>query len=86
VLAEAISAAGEAGDGALEEYARLVRLRMRVQTDAEHSAEEVVDGARRALDAFGAVDDGAALKAWEPRPGSLARMPCGGDGGCAAHS
>jgi predicted ATPase len=66
VLAEAISAAGEAGDGALEEYARLVRLRMRVQTDAEHSAEEVVVGARRALDAFGAVDDARSLaKAWE---------------------
>jgi tetratricopeptide (TPR) repeat protein len=66
VLAEAISAAGEAGDPALEEYARLVRLRMRVQTDTEHSAEEVVDGARRALDAFGAVDDARSLaKAWE---------------------
>jgi DNA-binding SARP family transcriptional activator/tetratricopeptide (TPR) repeat protein len=66
VLAEAINAAGEAGDGALEEYARLVRLRMRVQTDSELDAELVVDGARRALDAFSAVDDARSLaKAWE---------------------
>ena len=66
VLAEAISAAGEAGNAALEEYARLVRLRMRVQTDTELDAELVVDGARRALDAFGAVDDALSLaKAWE---------------------
>jgi DNA-binding SARP family transcriptional activator len=65
VLAEAISAAGEAGDAALEEYARLVRLRMRVQT-TELGAEVVVDGARRALDTFGAVDDARRLaKAWE---------------------
>jgi tetratricopeptide (TPR) repeat protein len=66
VLAEAINAAGESGDAALEEYARLVRLRMRVQTEADLGAEVVVDGARRALDAFGAVDDARSLaKAWE---------------------
>ncbi|NUR78032.1 MAG: hypothetical protein HOQ28_17305, partial [Thermoleophilia bacterium] len=66
VLAEAISSAGEAGDAALEEYARLVRLRMRVQTEAERGPEVVVDGARRALDAFGPADDDRSLaKAWE---------------------
>jgi len=66
VFAEAIDAAGEAGDASVEEYARLVRLRMRVQTDADMGAEDVVDGARRALDAFGAIDDARSLgKAWE---------------------
>jgi predicted ATPase len=66
VFAEAITQAGENGDAAVEEYARLVRLRMRVQTDADMGAEDVVDGARRALDAFGAVDDARSLaKAWE---------------------
>jgi predicted ATPase/DNA-binding SARP family transcriptional activator len=66
VLAEAIASAADAGDGALEEYARLVRLRMRVQTDVGLGADEVVAGAHRALDAFGAGDDGHSLaKAWE---------------------
>jgi predicted ATPase/DNA-binding SARP family transcriptional activator len=66
VLAEAIDAAGAAGDAALEEYARLVRLRMRVQTDADLGAGDFVDGARRALDAFEPVDDARSLaKAWE---------------------
>ena len=66
VLAEAIRAASAAGDAPLEEYARLVRLRMRVQTDADLSAEDVVVGARRALDAFGAIgDDRSLAKAWE---------------------
>jgi tetratricopeptide (TPR) repeat protein len=66
VLAEAISAAGEVGDASLEEYARLVRLRMRVQTDADLGADDFLDGARRALDAFGPVDDARSLaKAWE---------------------
>jgi predicted ATPase/DNA-binding SARP family transcriptional activator len=66
VLAEAIASAADTGDGALEEYARLIRLRMRVQTDVGLGADEVVAGARRALDAFGAGDDGHSLaKAWE---------------------
>jgi tetratricopeptide (TPR) repeat protein len=66
VLAEAIASAADTGDGVLEEYARLVRLRMRVQTDVGLGADEVVAGARRALDAFGAGDDGHSLaKAWE---------------------
>jgi tetratricopeptide (TPR) repeat protein len=66
VLAEAIAAASTAGDATLEEYARLVRMRMRVQTDADLGAEDVVVGARRALEAFGAVDDARSLaKAWE---------------------
>jgi DNA-binding SARP family transcriptional activator len=66
VLAEAITAASSIGDAELEEYARLVRLRMRVQTDSDLSAEDLVSGARRALDAFGAVDDDRSLaKAWE---------------------
>jgi DNA-binding SARP family transcriptional activator len=66
VLAEAIEAAEAAGDGLLEEYARLVRLRMRVQTDAGLGADEVIAGADRALDAFGPVDDAKSLaKAWE---------------------
>jgi DNA-binding SARP family transcriptional activator len=66
VLAEAITAASSVGDAELEEYARLVRLRMRVQTDSDLGAEDLVSGARRALDAFGAVDDDRSLaKAWE---------------------
>jgi len=66
LLGEAITAASTAGDAALEEYARLVRLRMRVQTDAYLGAEDVVVGAHRALDAFGVIDDARSLaKAWE---------------------
>jgi predicted ATPase/DNA-binding SARP family transcriptional activator len=66
VLAEAIAAAEAAGDRRLEEYARLVRLRMRVQTDAGLGADEIIAGANRALEAFGPVDDAQSLaKAWE---------------------
>jgi tetratricopeptide (TPR) repeat protein len=66
VLAEAIATATEAGDQALEQYARLVRLRMRVQTDADLGADEVLAGAGRALDAFGAANDARSLaKGWE---------------------
>jgi predicted ATPase/DNA-binding SARP family transcriptional activator len=66
VLAEAIAAAEAAGDPLLREYARLVRLRMRVQTDAGLGADEVIAGANRALEAFGPVDDAQSLaKAWE---------------------
>jgi len=66
VLAEAIGAAEAAGDELLEEYARLVRLRMRVQTDAGLGADEVIAGAERALAAFGPADDAQSLaKAWE---------------------
>jgi predicted ATPase/DNA-binding SARP family transcriptional activator len=66
VLAEAIAAAEAAGDALLEEYARLVRLRMRVQTDAGLGADEVISGAERALAAFGPADDARSLaKAWE---------------------
>ncbi|MDX6425093.1 MAG: hypothetical protein QOD52_498, partial [Gaiellaceae bacterium] len=66
VLAEAIAAASEAGDQALEQYARLVRLRMRVQTDADLGADEVLAGAGHALDAFGAANDARSLaKGWE---------------------
>jgi DNA-binding SARP family transcriptional activator len=66
VLAEAIAAADEAEDAHLAEYARLIRLRMRVQTDAGLSADEVVEWASSAIGVFGAVDDAQSLaKAWE---------------------
>ncbi|HEX4679659.1 MAG TPA: BTAD domain-containing putative transcriptional regulator [Gaiellaceae bacterium] len=65
-LAEAIEGADDGGDEALAEYARLVRLRMRVQTDPDLGAEEVIAGARRALDAFEPIDDAQSqAKAWE---------------------
>ena len=66
VLAEAIDAAEDAGDTYLAEYARLIRFRMRVQTDAGLSADEVVAWASSAIGVFGAVDDARSLaKAWE---------------------
>jgi tetratricopeptide (TPR) repeat protein len=66
VLAEAIAAAEEAGDAHLAEYARLIRVRMRVQTDADLVADEVVKWATTAIGVFGAVDDAQSLaKAWE---------------------
>jgi DNA-binding SARP family transcriptional activator len=66
VLAEAIQSADEAGDEARLEYARLVRLRMRVQTDPALTADDIVAGAQRAIDFFSEPGDDRALgKAWE---------------------
>jgi predicted ATPase len=66
VLAEAIDAAAEAGDRSLEEYARLVRLRMRVQTDEHLSADSLLAEATRLIGVFEELDDeGALAKAWE---------------------
>jgi predicted ATPase/DNA-binding SARP family transcriptional activator len=63
VLAEAIAGAEDGGD---EAYARLVRLRMRVQTDPNLGAEEIIAGARQALEAFEPVDNAQSqAKAWE---------------------
>jgi tetratricopeptide (TPR) repeat protein len=66
LVAETIDGAGRAGDLPLEEYARLIRLRMRVQTDPSLGADDLIAGARRALDVFGPDDDARSLaKAWE---------------------
>jgi class 3 adenylate cyclase/tetratricopeptide (TPR) repeat protein len=66
VLTEALDRAAAEGDTALEEYARLVHLRMRVQTDVALGAGEVIAGAHRALAAFADADDARSLaKAWE---------------------
>jgi DNA-binding SARP family transcriptional activator len=66
VLAEAIDAAAAAGDRALEAYARLIRLRMRVQTNAHSSAADLLVEARRAIGVFEELADERSLgKAWE---------------------
>ena len=66
VLAEAIESAAETGDEARGEYARLIRLRMRVQTDPGLAADDLLAGARRAIDFFGGPGDDRSLgKAWE---------------------
>jgi tetratricopeptide (TPR) repeat protein len=66
VLADAIESAHAAGEHAREEYARLVRLRMRVQTDPALTADDVLAGGRRAIDFFGSLGDDHSLgKAWE---------------------
>jgi DNA-binding SARP family transcriptional activator len=66
VLADAIDSAHAAGEHAREEYARLVRLRMRIQTDPALSAGDVLAGGRRAIDFFGGLGDDHSLgKAWE---------------------
>jgi DNA-binding SARP family transcriptional activator len=66
VLAEAIDAAAAAGDRALEAYARLIRLRMRVQTHADLGTGGLLVEAQRAIDAFEEFGDERSLgKAWE---------------------
>ena len=66
VLAEAIDAAAAAGDRGLEAYARLVRLRMRVQTDPDLGAGSLLAEARAAIDVFTELgDDRRLAKAWE---------------------
>ena len=66
ILAEAIDTADAVGDRARREYARLVRLRMRVQTDPSLSADDLLDGARGAIDFFEEAGDDRSLgKAWE---------------------
>jgi tetratricopeptide (TPR) repeat protein len=62
VLGEAI----ELGDRVRSEYARLIRLRMRVQTDPALNADDLLEGARRAIEFFESeADDRALGKAWE---------------------
>jgi DNA-binding SARP family transcriptional activator len=66
VLADAIDSAHEAGERGREEYARLVRLRMRVQTDPTLGAADLLAGGKRAIDFFGGLADDHSLgKAWE---------------------
>jgi DNA-binding SARP family transcriptional activator len=63
ILGEAIASAA---DRERAEYARLIRLRMRVQTDPSLSSDDLLDGANRAIELFGRAGDDRALgKAWE---------------------
>ena len=66
VLADAIESAEAAGERGREEYARLVQLRMRVQTDPALRAADLLAGGKRAIDFFvGLGDDHSLGKAWE---------------------
>jgi DNA-binding SARP family transcriptional activator/tetratricopeptide (TPR) repeat protein len=66
VLADAIESAEASGERAREEYARLVQLRMRVQTDPMLGAVDLLAGGKRAIDYFGGIGDDHSLgKAWE---------------------
>jgi DNA-binding SARP family transcriptional activator len=66
VLTEAVEAAAAAGDRVLEAYARILRLRMRVQTDPELHVDALHDEAERAVVVFEEADDERRLaKAWE---------------------
>lgn len=66
VLGEAVDAATRAGDPALEAYARLIRVRMRVQTDPTLSADDLLTEADHAIAVFDPLgDDRRLAKAWE---------------------
>jgi DNA-binding SARP family transcriptional activator/class 3 adenylate cyclase/tetratricopeptide (TPR) repeat protein len=66
LLGDAIDSAHAVGERAREEYARLVRLRMRVQTDPALGTDDLLAGGKRAIAFFGELGDDHSLgKAWE---------------------
>jgi DNA-binding SARP family transcriptional activator len=66
VLTEAVDGARRAGDRVLEAYARIIELRMRVQTDPQLHVDELQREAERAVLVFEEAEDERRLaKAWE---------------------
>ncbi|HEY2936378.1 MAG TPA: BTAD domain-containing putative transcriptional regulator, partial [Gaiellaceae bacterium] len=68
VLDEAVDAAVETGNRGLETYARVIRLRVKSQTDPVLDTDELLREADRAIEVLTRLDDARRLaKAWELR-------------------